>query len=328
MTLGVMVSRCATPTQIIVEVSTDAPCNRLDTGIFVGKTSSDTNDLAGPVVSKQKCERDGFIGSAVFLPRGADDEAFAIKIITGVDATVTECIKGLKSTCIVEHRALRYEPGSIVRVAVAMDQQCVGVECSAKETCKRGACVPCADCTDPTGVDSGPKADTSVEDTGVDASLPCPSVCTSCSPDGRTCNIVCTDVNCGTAPVTCPPGRDCTVDCSGHDFCKNTIDCSGATSCRVTCHIGGADTCHDTVIKCGTKCSVICDGDTKTCHNVNIQAAQSSSLCLSCTGAKETCQDMAACETPTAGTCSQSCPTGCNKNVCGKACAGDGGACP
>jgi hypothetical protein len=304
-------SRCATPTQLIVEVSTDAPCERLDTGIFVGRTSQETNASAGPVVAKRGCERPGFIGSSVFLPRGADDDAFAVMVVTGVDATVDECIRGTKTTCIVEHRAVRYQPGEIVRVSVTMDQQCVGVECGPKESCRRGTCIPCPDCEDNTVTDA------SVGDARPDVeTFICPDGCTSC--DAGTCIIDC-KVDGGCPPtVTCPPNSRCEIDCSDHDYCKGTIDCAAAKSCQVICTGTEHESCHQLTLNCGTAaCQLHCSGAASVCHEITVHAQSAPSFCLDCSSVKGVCDTVGAapgaCEAPPA--CQRIC-NGCPAQTC------------
>jgi hypothetical protein len=327
--VGLTASRCGTQTQLIVHVSTDvADCNRIDTGIFVGNFSADTNDSAGPRVSKRACERPGFIGSAVFLPTGADDEAFAIKIVTAVDATVTECVAGLKKTCIIERRTVRYEPGAIVRVDVSMDQQCIGVECAINQKCTRGLCVACAECVDPSGGDSGPDGNSSG---GVEAGSDsgCPgdqSQCTTCFDGG--CQIDCNQKDCNAKGFACPPGRPCSVNCSGRpEVCKAGVDCSKATTCDVLCS-GDTDTCHKGTVRCGTgSCRVRCTGAPNVCHDVTIEQQDASALCFECKGTNAC--DGVVCEVPLAGlTCQKDC-SGCKDGEVCKACKIDASApCP
>jgi hypothetical protein len=255
--LAVAASRCRTPTQLVVDVSTDAPCDRLVTGIYVAGTSAGTDLGDLPVVTKPACERPGFIGSAVFLPTGADDEAFALKVVTAVGVSLEDCRRG-SASCIVERRAVRYSSGDVVRIAISMDQQCIGVVCPGTERCQSGTCVPCSDCVDQGGIDAAPTdagaSDGGVGDAGLEAAAPlapscsevCPDACDSGKPCSRTCK------NC--TGIVCPPGLPCEVHCTLDGGCVD-IDCGEASSCKVTC--ADPNSCNG--VRCdGPSCTVMC----------------------------------------------------------------------
>ncbi|MBC7978481.1 MAG: hypothetical protein H7138_26140 [Myxococcales bacterium] len=84
----------------------------------------------------------------------------------------------------------------------------------------------------------------------------CPSGCTKCDLDDRTCDIDCSGARCATA--VCPPGFDCTIECMAPGGCDE-IDCTGAASCDITCV--GLFACP--TITCGPgECDVVCAGQT------------------------------------------------------------------
>jgi hypothetical protein len=320
-------TQCRTPTQVIIRVSTDARCDQLTTAIFVGKTSA--LDIAVPIVTRRGCEREGFIGSAVLLPSGEDDDAFAAKIITGVGVRVEDCINGTSlQSCITERRALRYEPNEIVRVDVFMGQQCAGIQCAPKETCQKGLCVPCADCVDQTLIEAGaPDVVTNTKDTGgendaateIDAG-PCLPPCTSCA--GATCVVDCKLTNCAQG-IVCPANRRCQVECNGGTSCGGVISCVAATACDVTCSEKN-DACTGT-IDCGTgPCRVRCIGPGERCNSLTIAGVKPKSFCLECIGPEKVCNSIT-CTVPITD-CSRNC-TGCNSQ---DYCAGctDVAACP
>jgi hypothetical protein len=93
------------------------------------------------------------------------------------------------------------------------------------------------------------------------ASNGCPSPCTDCNTDDKTCKIDCTSGgSCGS--VQCPAGYDCTIRC-GAGACQD-IDCAAAAACDIDCQGGAA--CHN--IHCGPgPCSISCSA--QACASVD-----------------------------------------------------------
>ncbi|HEU4407472.1 MAG TPA: hypothetical protein VFS43_19555 [Polyangiaceae bacterium] len=142
--MSLSASGCQEPTQVELRVSTDLPCDRVHgTTVTVGPRGE--LEAAHPATSLATCEAgdDGaqHLGFVVFVPRGEDDEAFAIKVVTAVSARSPDaCQPGEGSArgyqgCIVARRELRYRPGHTLRLEVPMLQQCEGVECTVDSTC-------------------------------------------------------------------------------------------------------------------------------------------------------------------------------------------------
>ncbi|HEU4411388.1 MAG TPA: hypothetical protein VFS43_39420 [Polyangiaceae bacterium] len=154
--LGALVSlsagSCQEPTQVELRVSTDLPCDRVHgTTVTVGQRGE--LEAAHPATTLATCEAgaDGsqHLGFVVFVPRGDDDEAFAIKVVTAVSARSPDaCQPGEGSArgdqgCIVARRELRYRPGHTLRLEVPMRRQCEGVECTVDSTCfDATTCIP------------------------------------------------------------------------------------------------------------------------------------------------------------------------------------------
>lgn len=83
----------------------------------------------------------------------------------------------------------------------------------------------------------------------------CPSDCTMCDEDAKTCLVECTSTDtCGS--VNCPSGWTCTINCTGANACAS-IDCNSGSRCIVTCT--GTDACEtldcDAACKCDLSCS-------------------------------------------------------------------------
>jgi len=154
----------------------------------------------------------------------------------------------LVASCSVSHRSGDF----------ACENQ---ADCASGRTCMDGFCVALqADASVPgdasVPVDGGPP---------VDANL-CPSQCTSCSNDTKTCNIDCR-LNGGACngPLKCPEGWNCNLLCSTTNSCRNGVTCPAGRSCTITC--SGRQSCSK--FACGTgQCNVDCTGQ-ESCTDVS-----------------------------------------------------------
>jgi len=111
----------------------------------------------------------------------------------------------------------------------------------------------------------------------------CPSQCTSCNIDKRTCAIDCA-LNGGACNslVTCPAGWSCDIACSTGNSCRSGIDCADSNDCTVTC--SGTTSCRN--ITCGSgRCDVDCTG-INSCRAVDCGAACACDI---------TCHDVSLC---------------------------------
>jgi hypothetical protein len=116
-------------------------------------------------------------------------------------------------------------------------------DCAAGRSCIEGFCVLPAD----SGVPDTPHSDAAV----------CPSVCTSCNLDQRSCTIDCALNGGCKQQVNCPLGFSCDVQCSRDSACSNGVSCAGSTSCKVTC--SGTQSCRN--VSCGLgACAISCTG--------------------------------------------------------------------
>jgi len=173
--VGLACTGCLTATEISVEVTTDVPCN--DTGvqsttISVGQLGPGLDER--PAAASQTRCTDGYIGALVVVPSGANDEAVAFKVTTGVGKSADQCPAAGGPGCIVARRALRFLPHTRLDVPVAMRGSCVGVVCDPTSTCVMGACVPAtvsdpSSCAAPGGCGEG--ALLSIADGGADATV-------------------------------------------------------------------------------------------------------------------------------------------------------------
>jgi hypothetical protein len=124
-------------------------------------------------------------------------------------------------------------------------------DCVDGRTCLDGFCVLPVD----SGIPDMPHADAAV----------CPSVCTSCNPDQKTCIVDCAlNGGCQQA-IACPLGFSCDVRCSVADACSKGVNCTGSTSCKIAC--SGVQSCRGLTCGFGV-CNVSCSGS-GACSDVN-----------------------------------------------------------
>lgn len=141
MILGLIptLARCRSATQMVVEVSTDLPCDKHGgTSIAVGRVGA--VDGRSPAALATTCNN-GTVGSLVLVPSDEEDGEVAFQVTTGVGVDPSTCGGVSSKTCIVARRQLRYLPHESLHVRVPMKQVCVGVSCDPASTCFDGRCV-------------------------------------------------------------------------------------------------------------------------------------------------------------------------------------------
>jgi len=100
----------------------------------------------------------------------------------------------------------------------------------------------------------------------------------TCASLGLTCGSAsdgCTgSLSCDNAPIVCPSGFDCVVNCSGNHACASgSVTCpGGGLGCVVNCTAGSADTCDGLAVACSDDgpCRLACDSDTDVCTGATI----------------------------------------------------------
>jgi len=250
---------CAPPTQILLEVRSDACTGepgqaRLNaTNIYVGNLQS--IDQRPPSVARTGCDSDRVVGTLVVVPSGAKDDEVVLKVVGGVESQPDRCMPPEYKGCIVQTRIVRFEPRSTTNVAIQLSRACLNVTCAAGKTCDDGACVDVRDPSLPGDVlDAGPADvgnDASVQDAttrevvdasdaavldggggdagdGLDASIDggMPSRDAAVGGDGGTCEGCAGTCDGGTCVVTCTRAT-CQ---NGATLCAPSMPC--AISCR------------------------------------------------------------------------------------------------
>jgi hypothetical protein len=152
-------AQCRAATEILLHVTTDAPCAHVETLI-----TKDGRPDGG--VRTTQCDPTGAdheIGTIVLVPSGAKDAPVTATVYASLGPPVEACAATpVPKDCIVARRSLRFLPHDPLWLEVPMRASCAGVTCDPTSTCARGACVSAeidpARCVSPGGCDE-PAAD-------------------------------------------------------------------------------------------------------------------------------------------------------------------------
>jgi hypothetical protein len=319
--LSALLVHCAEPTQIVVEVFSDAcpgpgrPKKLNATNIYVGRVAD--IDTRPPSAVREGCENDTAIGTLTVYPSGDNQEEVAIKVVTGIDASPNACPAPLHVGCIAQRRVMRFIPNTTQRMVVNLGLACLDRTCPDGTTCADGVCTKSTDVLvngrtrdDAATVEAG-----TVDATANDAAPP-PDPCKGClgTCANDLCTVDCSKVACKTGAELCAPGLRCEI------LCPNTGDCADARctttdTCAFTC---GPKARACSKISCSAKnCDVHCNG-TGSCRSGVVGGTQvtlnaSGQATLTCTG--ENACDKEACN---GGVCTLSCnpPYKDNKTAC------------
>jgi hypothetical protein len=134
---------CRSPTEITLEVRTDAQCSDLQgISIAVG-TLGDALESRPAASTSASCDPiTGRIGALVVVPSGSNTDEVGIRVVAGFGKSVASCVAPWGEGCIVARRALRFIPHEPLSVPINLSASCDGVPCDATTTCVNGQCVP------------------------------------------------------------------------------------------------------------------------------------------------------------------------------------------
>jgi hypothetical protein len=276
---------CAEPTQIVVEVYSDAcPGTKgqaiNQTGIAVGK--SEVIDDKPPSALREGCERAPGVGTLTIYPSGSNDDEVAIKVVAGVDTTPDRCFAPGYAGCIVHRRVMRFVPHTTQRAIVRLSLACLNRTCPSGKTCDNGLCKDQKDLLP----DGGTVADAETQEAsvsieaGVDAAVPDP--CIGCKGDctNGVCNVDCSKVVCGPGNL-CAPTLPCNITCPDTNKCSD-VTCTTSAKCTVRC--GNQPTSCGQVTCNALDCDVRCDGNDSCNGDGGIRLDAGMTASLSCDG--------------------------------------------
>lgn len=307
---------CAEPTQILVEVYSDA-CQGTgrqkinSTNIYVGKSAD--IDTRPPSAVRDGCETSTGVGSLVVYPSGDHDGEVAIKVVAGVDSSPNVCPAPGHPGCIAQTRIMRFVPHTTQRMVVKLALACLDRTCPDGTTCDNGVCKQEVDVL----VDGGTREDAPILEAGVTPEAgpdgapidPCAGCKGTCN--NGVCKVDCGKVDCNAGVELCAPGLRCEIDCHDTGKCADTR-CTTTDACVVTC---GDKKSSCTKLTCSAGiCDVRCEG-TEACKSgaaggIILDAKTKGTLL--CKG--DNACDRASCNGPT---CELSCdPYGGPKGAC------------
>lgn len=292
---------CAPPTQIVVEVYSDA-CEGSGkkqtihrTGIAVGHAEG--IDAKLPNALRDGCEKPatGGVGSLTIYPSGANDAEVAIKVVAGVDTTPDRCLAPGYEGCIAQRRLIKFIPNTTQRAIVRLSLACLNRTCPAGTTCDNGVCKKEEDVL----VDGGTRANADIiEAGGSSADAGPPDACAGCQGtcDFTECKVDCKKTACNNQNL-CAPTLPCNVSCPDPNNCPDIL-CATTGKCSIDCGDGSnpnAGACGN--VKCTSgECNVTCRGDSSCRGDGGITLQATTSATLKCLGAKAC--DVASCSGP------------------------------
>jgi hypothetical protein len=300
---------CAAPTQIVIEVYSDA-CPGTNAGQHINSTGIAVGNAAdidnkSPAAFRYNCERAPGVGTLTVYPSGANDSEVAIKVLAGVDDVGPEqCHPPDYAGCILHRRVMRFVPNTTQRVTVRLSLACLNRVCATGTTCDNGVCKAEGDILP----DGGTRPDAAIREAGLadgavladaggaDACALCKGTCSAAG-----CTVDCKDKVCDPAE-DCSPTLPCTINCDGTGHC-NDIHCTTSSTCTVNC--GSPKGSCEKVTCSAATCIVNCNG-AETCNGdggISLDASVNASL---------TCMGDNACR---AASCnSPDCRLDCNPN--------------
>ena len=151
--LCALAAGCREPTEIVVTISTSAPCSALRSGVAV-TVGPDAVTTEGRVATHfvaaiaHSCASDGSVGTLVVTPGGRTAAIVVVGGYNGHDPSECTPANGYKG-CIVARRSLTFVEHAGLRVPIDLAPACVNRPCDPLSTCQNGRCVSaevvCAD---------------------------------------------------------------------------------------------------------------------------------------------------------------------------------------
>jgi len=136
----VALSACRAPTQVQVEVTTDALCVDVKGTSLTAGTMQDYESRP-PAAETSACDA-GRVGSLTIVPSEDSGALFGVRVVMGITKTPEQCVQSnYQGGCIVARRVLRFVPNETLHLPVQMDLACLDIPCGLTQTCRAGSCV-------------------------------------------------------------------------------------------------------------------------------------------------------------------------------------------
>lgn len=160
-----LAASCRDPTEMMVRITTNAPCAPLDVTIDVGPAGETSS---GEAAAQRGCHdaaaSPAYVGSIVLVP-SERDVPLTVRVMAGVTRSASSCAANFGPGCIVARRTLRYIPHATLNLPVLLDTRCDGQACSETTTCVLGKCVDAT--LDPSGCLSAGGCTPAAPDAGI-----------------------------------------------------------------------------------------------------------------------------------------------------------------
>ncbi len=142
---GALSISCREPTQVTLDLTTDAECGDLNE-VQIAVSSLGAFDDVPPSATSNSCTAGSTnlkrIGDIVVVPQKDKRQNFAVQIVVGVAQSTEKCLSnGFKGGCIVARRALSFQPHVPLTLPIELEVSCIDIPCGATETCRGGGCV-------------------------------------------------------------------------------------------------------------------------------------------------------------------------------------------
>jgi hypothetical protein len=132
----VLVASCLGPTEIEVEIRTDA-CDLLSpVEIFLG-------DAMNPVATADKCVN-GSYGRLELIPSGRPGP---VLVTAQAHLKGGTCAKGQEVDCVRSARLISFLSHTKVSIPITLERACISKLCPEMQTCRNGECMPIPNCT-------------------------------------------------------------------------------------------------------------------------------------------------------------------------------------
>jgi len=136
-----VIGACREPTEIEVEISSDACARVRGEGVTIAVADSpEAVHPRAPSASQPACtDTTGTVGSIVLVPSG--DKGARVAIEVALHLTNDADCGAVGEKCIVARRVLRYARHTRLVLPIALREVCAGVRCPVEQTCSQGICV-------------------------------------------------------------------------------------------------------------------------------------------------------------------------------------------
>lgn len=162
--LGLFTLGCLDPTQIVVEIWTDVPCEQINSvAVFTGEPGKFESKAASSTGLQQSCRpatepgapAPSRLGTVVLVPSGEKTGEVGVKVAAGVGKNAENCVipEGADVTdavvrydafqnCVIARRSLHFQENETLKLPIVLRSSCKNIGCTSTTTCIYGECRP------------------------------------------------------------------------------------------------------------------------------------------------------------------------------------------